>query len=354
MTQPKLRQDLETTFSDGQRPTGRDFAALLNSFVHKTQDGLELKDGTLVLIGGVQLDDVPSQDKDVKPGTLCFRDGHLRLFDGNGWRKLAEVTFRPVGQDAGVVYEGNVGIGDVEEPNYRLEVELGKNTGEPAQVRLGAVVCSNGAGFFGKHACFSHKDCAATSKINHSFALRQAPEGEVWINAPEMKPIKLCQGGDDSPRLTISTSGAVLINTSTELKDATSEHKLQVEGKAIKSDGGDMWSTTSDARVKEDIRDLEVGLEELLAVRPVRFRYNGRAGTAAGREGVGVVGQEIEQVLPETVEQVDAPDDLPGDEGLRIYNGSALTYVLVNAVQELAAKVEGLEKTLAESAATRR
>jgi len=85
-------------------------------------------------------------------------------------------------------------------------------------------------------------------------------------------------------------------------------------------------------------------------VRPVRFRYNGRAGTPAGQESVGVLGQEIEKVFPEMIRRV--PGGLDGEpdvEDLRIYDGSALPFVLVNAVKELAGKVEQLEQALAEA-----
>ena len=81
-------------------------------------------------------------------------------------------------------------------------------------------------------------------------------------------------------------------------------------------------------------------------VRPVRFRYNGRGGTQAGRASVGVLGQEIEAIVPETVQRVSVAND-PGLDDMRVFDPSALTYVLINAVKELAAKVEHLEQELA-------
>jgi hypothetical protein len=96
------------------------------------------------------------------------------------------------------------------------------------------------------------------------------------------------------------------------------------------------------------VRDLETGLAELRQVRPVRFRYNGRAGTTAGLGGVGVLGQEIETVFPEMIRRVAMGDGAdPGPEDMRVFDGSALTFVLVNAVKELAAKVDRLEQALA-------
>jgi endosialidase-like protein len=98
------------------------------------------------------------------------------------------------------------------------------------------------------------------------------------------------------------------------------------------------------------VRDLELGLSELRQVRPVRFRYNGRGGTTAGQAGVGVIGQEIETVLPETIQRISVADD-PGLDDMRVFDPSALTYALINAVKELAGRVEQLEQALAAATA---
>jgi hypothetical protein len=58
---------------------------------------------------------------------------------------------------------------------------------------------------------------------------------------------------------------------------------LQVAGEAFKLSGSGAWLVASDARLKEDVRELEAGLAQLRRVRPVCFRYNGRAGTPAGK-----------------------------------------------------------------------
>jgi hypothetical protein len=98
------------------------------------------------------------------------------------------------------------------------------------------------------------------------------------------------------------------------------------------------------------VRDLEAGLAALRQVRPVRFRYNGRARTSPGQAGVGVLAQEIETVLPETVQRATVPDD-PALGDLRLFDSSMLTYVLINAVKELATRVEHLEQALAAATA---
>jgi hypothetical protein len=145
----------------------------------------------------------------------------------------------------------------------------------------------------------------------------------------------------------ISATGNVIVGGESDLTGAGAAI-LHVAGPAFKNNGVATWDNTSDARCKEDVRDLDAGLAELRKVRPVRFRYNGRGGTPAGLTGVGVLGQEIETVLPETVRRIEnAPADEPELDNLRIFSAHALTFVLINAVKELAGKVDMLERALA-------
>jgi len=260
-------------------------------------------------------------------------------------------AFQPVGAAGAVAYGGgNVGIGTnfsaANPPAYQLEVNLDANTGTAERVRFGHAVCSNGgAGTFAGFAVFSHDGHASDSDC----ALRQGPNGNVHINAPTAQPISIRQSGNNV-RLGVSASGNVIVGSETDLAVAPPSATLQVVGDAFKNTGSASWLIPSDARLKEDVRELEAGLAQLQRVRPVRFRYNGRAGTPAGQEGVGVLGQEIEKIFPEMIRRVPGGlDGEPGTEDLRIYDGSALTFVLVNAVKELAGKVEQLERALAEA-----
>jgi hypothetical protein len=258
-------------------------------------------------------------------------------------------AFQPLGGSKGVAYSGgNVGIGAnftaASPPVYRLDVDLLANTDPTQQARFGnAVCCSGGVGAFGGYAVFAHKTHASDS----DFALRQGPNGDVDVNASQGRSVRIRQNGS-SVRLGISPAGNVVIGSDSDLPGAPANCTLQVAGDAFKLAGGASWQTVSDARLKEDVRDLEAGLEEIKRVRPVRFRYNGRAGTPAGREGVGVLAQEIERVLPETVCAASCGElGDPELQSIRVFDASALTFVLINAVKELAGKVERLERRLA-------
>jgi hypothetical protein len=184
---------------------------------------------------------------------------------------------------------------------------------------------------------FCHRNHAS----NTNFAVRQNANGSVQINAASGQAISLSQDGGQV-RFGVSPGGRVIVGGDNDLPGSSGE-ALQVAGTAFKTSVGTLWVSGSDRRIKEDVRDLELGLNELCQVRPVRFRYNGRAGTTAGEAGVGIIGQEIEEVFPETIRRVSVPGE-PGLDDMRVFDGSALIFTLINAVKELAARVERLEQ----------
>jgi hypothetical protein len=98
--------------------------------------------------------------------------------------------------------------------------------------------------------------------------------------------------------------------------------------------------------VKKDINTFSDGLSVLKSVRPVTFRYNGTLGYPTDKRYVGVIAQEIQSVAPYTVDSYRAklnPDDAEETDVLR-FDGTALTYIAINAIKELDAKVEEIRE----------
>lgn len=88
----------------------------------------------------------------------------------------------------------------------------------------------------------------------------------------------------------------------------------------------------SDRDLKTDVEDLEGGLDAVLDLRPVSYAWRDD-----GEEThLGLVGQEVAEVLPEVV---NVPDDPDGHLGL---DYTELVAVLVDAVQEQHAEKEAL------------
>jgi hypothetical protein len=126
-------------------------------------------------------------------------------------------------------------------------------------------------------------------------------------------------------------------------------YRLQLSADSAAKPTTNTWTIASDARIKTNIQDYTKGLEEIKRVRPVTYDYNGCAGFPAGDGGISIIAQEIQSVFPECVGQFSAklhPEDAEETQILN-YNGHAVTFALINAVKELAAKVESLEARIA-------
>jgi hypothetical protein len=99
-------------------------------------------------------------------------------------------------------------------------------------------------------------------------------------------------------------------------------------------------SAISDARLKENVQDLDVGLDAILALKPRKFDW--KAGKGKDIKGDrGFIAQEFEQVFPNLIDEWKDP----APEGEAPYKSvrQDLIPVLVKAIQELTARVEALE-----------
>jgi len=99
-------------------------------------------------------------------------------------------------------------------------------------------------------------------------------------------------------------------------------------------------SAISDARLKENIRDLDVGLDAILALKPRTFDW--KEGKGADKKDVrGFIAQEFEEVFPDLVDEW--KDEAPeGEEPYRSIRQDLIP-VLVKAIQELEARIAELE-----------
>ena len=109
-------------------------------------------------------------------------------------------------------------------------------------------------------------------------------------------------------------------------------------GNAFKSGGGP-WSAISDARIKTVEGAYMSGLAAVLALRPVEYRYK----SDPSKLHVGLVAQDVEDVMPEMVTKGDGEIDGEKVTDLRTLDTTALIFALVNAVRELTAEIDALK-----------
>jgi hypothetical protein len=108
---------------------------------------------------------------------------------------------------------------------------------------------------------------------------------------------------------------------------------LHVNGTAAKPGGGS-WTVASDEKLKKDITHFKDGLSVLEKIKPVSFRYNGKAGLPTEEQYVGVLAQDMQKIAPYTVGQFTYQDSTGKTEYYLDYDPNALTYILVNSVKE--------------------
>jgi hypothetical protein len=104
------------------------------------------------------------------------------------------------------------------------------------------------------------------------------------------------------------------------------------------------WETTSDERIKKNIKDNNAGLDILSQIQVRNFEYrtpdeitNLPSHAAIEKDGVqlGVIAQEIQKVLPECVSE--------NSTGVLSVNTDPLVWYLINAVKELKAEIQALK-----------
>ena len=170
-----------------------------------------------------------------------------------------------------------------------------------------------------------------------------------------------------------SSTGAIYLrpvnSTETEQAIYTSQGNLHIGNQGYKATSGS-WAATSDARIKNIIGDYEFGLAEIRELKVRRYTYKGNETLIAPPNSampcqdsphyraainkeiyVSLVAQEAEAVMPDLVTQGEAWIDGQKVEDFRTLDPTNVTWALVNAVRELADRLEIAEAKLKEKTA---
>lgn len=160
-----------------------------------------------------------------------------------------------------------------------------------------------------------------------------------------------CGGGAMDANLNIISDGGLATFVAGD-EDLYIDDDLEVGDQAYKPGGGN-WLAPSDRRLKTDVQPFTDGLNTLMAINPVSYRYNGEHNLNTEGEYIGVIAQDVQQVAPYMVEEMalgqrveELPDGtervLEEGEIFLGYDGTAMTYILVNAVKELKQEKDAL------------
>jgi len=250
----------------------------------------------------------------------------------------------------GLVVDGNVGIGTTS-PSGKLNVFTGLSgaTLDIVNQLSGSISFGNGSGSTTAPTivCKSNSNTAltfiaATNDTNTT--------GDYIFNVRK----------NDNTDFTTLTSSAfkfsrfatslvdILRNGNVGIGTTTPTYKLQISTDSAAKPTTALWTIASDARIKENINKYTKGLNELLKINPITYDYNGLGGFEKGKGGVGIIAQEIAEILPDSVSSIKGKLNETDEEEIDIlnFNGHELTYVLINAVKELKAEIELLKSKL--------
>jgi len=190
------------------------------------------------------------------------------------------------------------------------------------------------AGISGSSASFSSTvDMNSTARFNYSSGSR----GSQFEAATTSLQTLRCDSDRfrfwlGSERLTITDTGRVGIN------DSTPDYTLDVSGNVsgISIYASHDIAAYSDKRVKKDIETIEDALQKVNKLRGVTFK---RKDGKSDKVHMGVIAQEVQEVIPEVVTAKES------DGHLSVSYGN-MVGVLIEAVKELTAEVEELKSKL--------
>jgi hypothetical protein len=168
------------------------------------------------------------------------------------------------------------------------------------------------------------------TRVNGQFSLNSSTGGSTDGVTFRLQAASL---GQTTPFEVLRSGGSPLLRV--KLPELPSEnYVLVVYGDAAKTTGGSAWVVASDERLKQHIRPYEHGLDAILELKTKRFEYidDPTHNTTSGHEEVGLIAQQVEEVIPEAVNR--------GADGYRTLNASPIQWAAINAIQELNGKVE--------------
>lgn len=127
-------------------------------------------------------------------------------------------------------------------------------------------------------------------------------------------------------------------------------YQLQLSTDSAAKPSTNVWTISSDKRIKKDVKPFTDGLSIIKKFKPIYYHYNGKAGMPNESENdpyhVSIIANDLLEVYPDAVGKHLVklnPEDTELTE-LYNYNGHNVTFLLINAVKELSERLEKLEK----------
>ena len=257
------------------------------------------------------------------------------------------IVFAPGGKERfRIAPNGTFGVGNIALNGYRMifgnetadsvgGIYIEQNT--PTQNLCALRIDSYATGFFesggGGLSVSAHRGAPA---INARSDSSTAIVAFTSSNSPALTTANSANGNAAYFHQSNPSSGANAV----VCDQAGAGHALFVKGTAMRMDASPNWNTTSDRRLKKDIKPFNDGLEVINKIEPVSFHYNGLCGISPEKENVGIIAQDMVTIAPYMITEKDMrldpnnPDNQEIMKDVLTYDPNALSYILVNAVKE--------------------
>ncbi len=137
--------------------------------------------------------------------------------------------------------------------------------------------------------------------------------------------------GTPTTSMFVGYNGNVGINTTTPI------YTLAVNGSAGKPGGG-YWTNWSDKQLKDINGDYEKGLDEIVKLHTVKYKYkkDNTLDLPSNEEYVGFIAQEVQAIFPEAVSK--------SENGYLDLNVNSINIAMVNAIKELKEENDNLKE----------
>jgi hypothetical protein len=207
-----------------------------------------------------------------------------------------------------------------------------KQTGASAQTAL-LTIASSGAATFSS----SVSGTSIRSSAVGSFGFNTANNGEFQIYGTATDGMLIAGRGSTNDLVLLNKNGSDVLRVPTGTTTVSLQSLTGSGSRAVLADAsGNLSAPVSDISVKENIKPIGYGLNEVLKMNPVWFDFiDEYKNYGQGRQN-GNIAQEMEAIIPEAV-------FITPSTGKMGINYDQLHAVYIKAIQELEARIKQLE-----------